>query len=90
MIYKGTRNSLIAFIVFLMCSCTSLIGPYSPIAYQNATSLKAEVLSLLDKAETPYKDNQLEIASVQLKAEKAYEFVKGVPKNQLSASNGQY
>ena len=78
------RKGSIVFLMLLLCSCSSLIGPFSPIAYQNATSLKAEVLTLLNKADTPYKDNQLKIEAAQLKAEQAYEFVKGVPKSQLS------
>ena len=78
------RKGSIVFLMLLLCSCSSLIGPFSPIAYQNATSLKAEVLTLLNKADTPYIGNQVKIEAAQLKAEQAYEFVKGVPKSQLS------
>lgn len=73
------------FLLLLLCGCTPLIGPYSPTAYENATSLKAEVLAILSKANTPYSENIKEIEDIQLKAEKAYEYVKGVPKNQISA-----
>lgn len=71
--------------VFLLYGCTPLIGPHSPAAYENATSLKAEVLSILGKANTPYADNKEKIEAIQLQAEKSYEYVKGVPGSNLSA-----
>lgn len=72
-------------LLMLLAGCSALIGPHSPTAYENATSLKAEVLVTLGKANTPYSDNETEIEKIKLKAEKAYEYVKGVPTNQLSA-----
>lgn len=73
------------FFFLVLFGCTPLIGPHSPTAYENATSLKAEVLLVLSKANTPYDDNESEIEAIQLNAEKAYEYVRGVPKNQFSA-----
>lgn len=72
------------FMILALTGCSALIGPHSPTAYENATSLKAEVLVTLEKANTPYSDNEAEVEGIKLKAEKAYEYVKGVPKNQLS------
>jgi len=72
------------FMLLALAGCSALIGPHSPTAYENATSLKAEVLVTLGKANTPYSDNEAEVEEIKLKAEKAYEYVKGVPKNQLS------
>jgi|TARA_B100000929_G_scaffold42907_1_gene30544 hypothetical protein len=73
------------FMLLALAGCSALIGPHSPTAYKNATSLKAEVLVTLGKANTPYSDNEAEIEKIKLKAERAYEYVRGVPKNQLSA-----
>lgn len=70
--------------LFALAGCSALIGPHSPTAYENATSLKAQVLVTLSKAKTPYADNETEVEKIKLDAEKAYEYVKGVPKNQLS------
>ncbi len=50
---RGRTAALFAVLVYL-CGCTPLIGPYSPTAYQNATSLKAETLALMEKATEPY------------------------------------
>lgn len=79
------RTKIYALLMLLaLTGCSALIGPYSPTAYENATSLKAEVLVTLGKANTPYSDNEAEIEEIKLKAEQAYEYVKGVPENQLS------
>jgi hypothetical protein len=69
----------------LLSACTPLIGPYSPVAYQNATSLKAETLALMDKATEPYDAHKAEVEKLFVDAAKAYEFVKGIPSNSVSA-----
>ena len=80
------RASLLFLLWFsLLAACTSLIGPYSPTAYQNATSLKAQTLALMDKATEPYDAHRQEVEQVFVEAGKAYEYVKGVPSNGLSA-----
>jgi hypothetical protein len=73
--------------VFFLCfaACVPLIGPYSPTAYKNATSLKAETLALTDKANTPYSDNEKKIDALLVEIDKAYEYVHGIPSNELSA-----
>ncbi|MGB1239825.1 MAG: hypothetical protein ACPG4U_16525 [Pseudomonadales bacterium] len=78
------RTWLLTFLLMLY-GCAPLIGPYSATAYENATSLKADVLTLLAKAESPYAEHAGEIDEVIRAAERAYQFVKGVPGNDLSA-----
>jgi hypothetical protein len=78
------------FITFLtlitfLSTCTPLIGPHSPIAYQNATSLKAETLALIEKATEPYDAHKSEVEQLFVEVNKAHEFVKGVPSNSISA-----
>lgn len=74
-----------AFIALLLSGCAPLIGPYSPTAYQNATSLKASTLALMGKAEEPYVDHAKEVDVLLTDIDKAYEYVKGIPSNSLSA-----
>ena len=74
----------LVFIV-LMVSCAPLIGPYSPIAYQYATSLKAETLAMMEKAQEPYAEHKQQVEALMVELKKAHEFVKGVPSNSLSA-----
>jgi len=89
MIYRMSNNiwrySLATLLLSLLMSCTPLIGPYSPMAYQNATSLKASTLALMDKATEPYSLHQKSVESLSLEIDKAYEFVNGVPSNSISA-----
>lgn len=75
----------ILLVILLFAACTPLIGPYSPTAYQNATSLKAESLAMMDKAKEPYADHQVEVEALIVDLHKAYEYVKGVPSNSISA-----
>ena len=67
-----------------LAGCSALISPNSLTAYKNATSLKADVMIVLGKADTPYSENEAAVEEIKLKAERAYEYVKGIPKNQLT------
>jgi hypothetical protein len=78
------RGSSLALILF-MAACVPLIGPYSPTAYKNATGLKAETLALMDKATTPYPDNEKKVEDLMVEIDKAYEYVHGIPSNGISA-----
>lgn len=72
-------------LVLFLVGCTPLIGPYSPTAYQNATSMKATTLALMEKAKDPYATHQKDIESLLVEVDKAYEFVNGIPSNSISA-----
>lgn len=76
-----------SFLATLLClaACAPLIGPYSPTAYKNATGLKAETLALMDKATTPYAENEKKVEALMVEIDKAYEYVHGIPSNSISA-----
>lgn len=77
-----TGNTFFALIaLMLLASCTS-ISPFSQKAYEQATSLKAEALIIMDKATQPYADNKQTVEALKLNLEKAYEYAKGIPKNE--------
>lgn len=76
------------FISLTFCAC-SYIAPYSHFAYQQATSLKVEALALMDKAAEQSASHENEIKELETKIEKAYEYAKGRPKNDLSAEQWQ-
>ena len=44
------QRGIVVLLVLFLAACSPLIGSYSPTAYENATSLKAETLALMDKA----------------------------------------
>lgn len=84
--YKILGVFSFAFVlVLLSLYACSHISPYSQFAYQQATSLKVEALALMDKATEPYENHKKQVEELQTKIEKAYEYVKGQPKNELSA-----
>jgi len=70
---------------FLLAGCVPLIGAYSPTAYKNATSLKAETLAIMDKADEQYALNKTKVESVTVELSKAHEYVKGLPGDSISA-----
>ncbi len=85
------RNRIAAFllVILLFPACTPLIGPHSPRAYENATSLKVETLALMEKAKEPFDKHSAAIEALQLELKKAHEYVRGVPGNSLSARQWQ-
>jgi hypothetical protein len=83
MIPSGFRHLVLIAALALLASCTT-IAPFSQAAYEQATAVKAEALTLMDKATTPYAEHQQEIDALMLEVEKAYEYAKGRPKNEIS------
>jgi len=63
--------------------CASLIDRYDKIAYQNATSIKVDTLVVMDKATEPYSQNESCVEALKIQVEKAYEYAKGRPKNEI-------
>ncbi len=74
--------SLIISLIFLSCS---MISPFNQRAYEQATELKVEALSLMDKAVRPFSEYRSEVSLFRLNVEKAYEYAKGLPKNSFTA-----
>lgn len=88
MMTKVLRHSVIMLMLFasfcLIAGC-KLIAEYNQVAYEYATSLKAEALALMEKASEPYADHEEDVEELMLEVEKAYEYANGLPKNEISA-----
>jgi len=69
----------------LITACAPLIGPYSPESYKYATSLKAETLAVMSKATEQYSTHKARVETLEVELQKAHEYVKGVPSNNISA-----
>ncbi len=69
------------FIIFTACST---IDVFNQRAYEQATSIKVDALSLIDKATDSYDNHKDEIYQLKLNAKKAYEYSKGRAKNEES------
>lgn len=73
--------SLATFWLFAACST---ISTYDQAAYEHATSAKAETLALMDKATNSYSSQAKDITALKLTLDKAYEYDKGRPLNQVT------
>jgi hypothetical protein len=84
---NNTRSAvtykILLLISVLVVSCAT-ISPFSPKAYENATSLKVEALAVMDLATEPYPDHSAEVHVLVIKVNQAYEYAKGMPKNEIS------
>lgn len=87
-ITRSTQRIVLSFLIFLLAAC-SHISRFSPYAYEQSTSLKVESLDLMSKATEPYNDHKDEVEALKIKLEKAYEYAKGLPKNEISAKQWQ-
>jgi hypothetical protein len=74
---------LIASLAALLLGCVT-ISTYSEAAYRQATSLKIDALNLMDKAVEPFDQHREEVSALRSELEKAYEYNRGRPDNQLS------
>ncbi|GMQ81061.1 MAG: hypothetical protein BMS9Abin05_0491 [Rhodothermia bacterium] len=79
------RTILAALLVWVLSSCAPSIAPFSQQAYQYATELKVETLSLMERAENSFADNLTHVEKLKMDLAKAYEFAKGRPRNEHSA-----
>lgn len=68
-----------------IASCIPRIALYSPAAYREAVELKVEARALVLKGTEPYRDHAEEAEKLMLRVEKAYEYARGIPDNELSA-----
>jgi hypothetical protein len=74
------KISLTVIYVAVLCGCTTIAG-YNEKAYENATSAKAEALTLIAKSNQSYTSHEPEVNALKLDMSKAAEFAKGIPKN---------
>ena len=77
------------FLIIVLQQCAPHIAPYNQRAYENATSLKVETVMLVNKGTESYLLYEDQVEQVELKLNQAYEYVKGIPKNDLSAKQWQ-
>lgn len=68
----------------VMWGCSALISPYDHTAYQQATAVKAEALSLVKKSGEPYSKHEAQVDQLLLNVDKAYEYAKGLPANSIT------
>lgn len=84
------RKILFSFVFVLFINqCAPIIAPYNQRAYENATSLKVETVMLVKKGTESYSLHADKVEQVELKLNQAYEYINGIPQNELSAKQWQ-
>ena len=69
-----------------MPACAHVVSPYSHTAYQQATSLKARSLRVMDRATMPWSESSGVVERLQTDLDVALEYAKGRPKNGFSTA----
>lgn len=85
MIPRLFRSFRMLLVLILLSSC-SIISPYNARAYELGTTIKAEALTLMDKATETYLSHKSEAESLKLELRKAYEYARGRSKNEESTT----
>jgi hypothetical protein len=80
------RSNLVFFIlsILLLFACAPRIALYNETAYSNAVSLKVESLALMGKATDSSSVHVQEISTLETNIEKAYQYVRWLPRNELT------
>ncbi len=89
-IYRRSRKlqqfemRLAILAVGIALSACQTISTYDEKAYEKQTSCLADMLKLLDVANTPYEQNLDQIKAVSLNIERAYQYDYGRPLNKIT------
>ncbi len=79
------RNLFLTLCFVVLASC-STISPFNQYAYEQATALKVDALALVDKSNEPYAQHAAQVADIEMRCRKAYEYANGLPNNQDTAN----
>ena len=84
---KKTRLKVFAgifIIVFFFCGCAATISQFDQYAYTQTTSLKVDVLNVMDKAVDSYATHATDVDQVNTELMKNIEYEKHRAKNQIT------
>ncbi len=81
---RYTRAVFLALFMVVLTNCAPLISPFDQYAYVQCTSLKVDVLVLMDHATESYQSFEKEVKELDTKIQKAYEYEKNRPKNEIT------
>lgn len=74
---------VIGLCLFYTAAC-STISTYDQVAYEHVTAAKVDALALMDQATGDYAVHRAEISAVNLELQKAYEYDRGRPLNEVT------
>jgi len=68
----------------ILSSCMPISAFFSSTAYEQATALKAEALTIMELASEDFSDHKSDVDAFKLNINKAIEFAKGRPRNEIT------
>lgn len=74
----------VLFMMLLFSSCATSISSYDQQAYTQTTSIKVDVLNIMDLAKDEYNNHIQAIQNLQTNLQKIYEYEKNRPKNDIT------
>lgn len=78
-------KSLVVLGLLVSATGCASISRYDQYSYMQAVNLKVDALKTMDSAVESYPSHKSEVQEIQTRAEKAFEYEKGRPKNQVTA-----
>ncbi len=77
-------KSFVIFGLLLSATGCASISRYDQYSYMQAVNLKVDSLKLMDSAGDAYSNHKPEVQDIKVRTEKAYEYEKGRPKNEVT------
>ena len=77
------RNLTMILVLFSFTACAT-ISSFDQYAYTQTTSLKVDAMNIMDLANEDYTLHEKSVQELQTKLQKAYEYEKNRPKNEIT------
>jgi hypothetical protein len=81
---KIALNKTVAVLAAVLIAGCAIISPFDQHAYERTTSLKVDALHVMSMATEDYTAHTQDIETLQLNLQKAYEYEKNRPKNEIT------
>lgn len=82
--FTGKQSVIATLLAVVLFSCNHYISTFDQLAYTQATSLKVDVMNLIDESTEPYSSHTKEVDEVVSNLRKAIEYERHRPKNDIT------
>jgi hypothetical protein len=82
--YENSKSAALALLCLVFGTSCSTIATFDQAAYEHATSLKVDAMVVMNKATESYASHSRDIAELQISLDKAYEYDRNRPLNNVT------
>jgi hypothetical protein len=82
--FASTSKFVLLLLPLFLISCGSLMATFDQTSYSQVTSLKVDAIALINKSKEPYSTHLTDVSALQLELDKAVEYDKHRPKNEIT------